>query len=223
MKKVLAICLAIVMVASLGLSVLAAPNGFVSSPSGGRRPPILERFDPVDDDCTADLVITPFGDKNNLPEDERKEMEDAYNSIVNADKLTDLNKELEEKAKDKGIDPENLAVGDLVHLGCKGCDDHADHEKFKVTLDAEGLDKFVGVIYRDEDGNWQWVDDAEVKDGKLHFTGEGYHPYAIVLDTTKNESAGTGDSNIITICISVMAVTAVALVVVLVVGKKRHA
>lgn len=223
MKKVLAICLMIVMVASLSLSALAAPNGFVSSPSGGKRPPVLDRFDPVDDDCTADLIITPFGDKNELPEGERKEMEDAYDDIVNADNLADLNKELEEAAKDKGIDPDNLAVGDLFHLGCEGCDDHENHEKFEVSLDAEGLDKFVGVIYRDEDGNWHWVDDAKVKDGKLHFTGEGYHPYAIVLDTTVDESSKTGDSNIIAICAAVMAVTAIALVVVLVVGKKRHA
>lgn len=223
MKKVLAICLMIVMVASIGLGALAAPNGFVSSPSGGKRPPVLDRFDPVDDDCTADLIITPFGDKNDLPEEDRKAMDDAYNDIVNADDLTDLNKELEEAAKDKGIDPDNLAVGDLIHLGNEGCNEHDSHEKFEVSLDVEGLDKFVGVIYRDEDGNWQWVDDAKVVNGKLQFTGEGYHPYAIVLDTTVDESSKTGDSNIIIICAAVMAVTAVALVVVLVAGKKRHA
>ena len=146
MKKVLAICMMIVLVASIGLSALAAPNGFVSSPSGGKRPPVMDFFDPVDEDCTANLVITPFCDKNNLPENQRKEMEDAYNDIVNADNLTDLNKDLADAAKDQGIDPEKLAVGDLIHLGCDGCADHANHEKFQVSLDVEGLDKFVGVI-----------------------------------------------------------------------------
>lgn len=224
MKKVLAICLMIVMVASLGVNALAAPHGFVSSPTGGSRPPVLDRFDPVDDDCTAEIIVTPFGDKNELDEDDRKEMEDAYNDIVNSKDLTDLNKELEDAAKDKGIDPENLAVGDLIHLGCKGCDDHEGHEKFEVVLDAEGLDRFVGVIYRDEDGKWHWVDDAKVVNGKLHFTGEGYYPYAIVLDTTKKDGPSkTGDTSTILICAAVMAVSAAALVVVLVKGKKQHA
>lgn len=225
MKKVLALCLVIAMLASLSIAAFAAPNGFVSSPSGGRRPPVIEKFDPVDDDCTADLIITPFGDKNQLSEDERKEMEDAYDDIVNADNLGDLNKELADAAKEQGIDPDDLAVGDLIHLGCSGCEDHEGHVKFDVTLDAEGLDKLVGVIYRDENGDWHWVDDAKVQDGKLHFTGDGYHPYAIILDNTvvDEESSETSDTNTIIICIAVMVVTAAALAVVLIKGKKRHA
>lgn len=219
MKKVLAICMAIVMIASLGISALAAPNGFVSSPSGGKRPPVLDRFDPIDDDCTADLVITPFGNKGDLSDEDRLAMEDAYNDIVNSKHLTDLNKELEDLAKDKNIAPENLGVGDLFHLGCNGCDDHENHEKFNVSLDVEGLDNFVGVIYRGDDGKWYWVDDAKVVGDKLQFTGEGYHPYAVVL----NISPKTGDTNIILICAAVMTVSAVALVVVLVKGKKQYA
>jgi hypothetical protein len=149
-------------------------------------------------------------------------MEDAYNDIVNSDKLTDLNKELEDAAKDKGINGKDLAVGDLFNLGCKGCSDHDKHEKYKVSLDVEGLDRFVGVIYRDENGDWQWVKDAKVENGKLHFTGEGYHPYAVVLDNSKPKPpAGTGDIEIIAICAAVMAVSAAALVIVLVKGKKH--
>lgn len=224
MKKVLAICLMIIMVASLSVTALAAPHGFVSSPSGGKRPPVLDFFDPVDNDCTGELVVTPYGDKNELNDDERKAMEDAYNDIVNSGKLTDLNKELEDAAKDKGINGKDLAVGDLFHLGCKGCSDHDKHEKYKVSLDVEGLDRFVGVIYRDENGDWQWVKDAKVENGKLHFTGEGYHPYAVVLDNSKPKPpAGTGDIEIIAICAAVMAVSAAALVIVLVKGKKQHA
>lgn len=223
MKKVLAICLTIVMVASLSLTALAAPHGFVSSPSGGKRPPVLDRFDPIDDDCSADLVITPFGDKNNLSDDDRKDMEDAYNEITNSKHLTDLNKELEDKVKDLGLDKENLGVGDLFHLGCNGCDNHEAHEKFQVSLDVQGLDKFVGVIYRDENGNWQWVEDAKVVGGKLQFTGEGYHPYAIVLSTAKGESPKSGDTSTILICAAVMAVSAAALAVVLMKGKKQYA
>lgn len=220
MKKILAICLMIALVASLSISVFAAPNGFVSSPSGGKRPPVLDRFDPVDEDCTANVIITPFSDKNNLKNDERENMEDAYEDIVNAGDLSNLNKDLADTAKDKNIDGKHLAVSDLFHLGSEGCNDHEDHSKFEIELDMDALDNFVGLIYRDSDGKWQWVPDAKVDGTKLQFTGMGYHPYAVVVDS---RGAKTGDTATVLICTAVMAVSAIALVVILVKGKKRHA
>lgn len=238
MKKLFAICLAIVMIASLSIGVLAAPHGFVNSPSGGRRPPVLIYFQPVDDDCTSTVIITSFGDKDNLSDADRQKMEDAYNDIINADSLVDLIEALVDIAGQLGLSAKNLGVGDLFHLGCEGCDDHEGHDKFNISLDAEGLDKFVGVMYRDDDGNWHWIEDAKVVDGKVQFTGQGYHPYAVVLNNTEgaggsgdsgdsgntgDKPSKTGDTSIIAICASVMAVSAAALVVVLVKNKKQHA
>lgn len=233
MKKVIAICLMIALVASISISVFAAPNGFVSSPSGGRRPPVINRFDPQNDDCTAGLVITPFGDKNDLSDKDRQSMEDAYDDIVNAGNLGNLNKQLADAAKDKNIDGKNLAVSDLFHLGCDGCDNHEGHNKFDIALDMESLEDFVGLIYRDDNGDWQWVPDAAVDGNRLQFTGLGYHPYAVVVKSTQTDSGldddsgsegpGTGDIEIVAICGAVMAVSAAALAVVLIKGKKKQA
>lgn len=221
MKKALVICLTLALVLSLSVSALAIPGGFINSPSGNRAP-VIETFKPLDDDCTADLIITIFGDRTNLPEDQRQPFEDAYDDIINTDDLTNLNKDLADLAGQLGIDKDKLGVSDLFDLGCEGCEDHEDHGKFKVTMDVDGLEHFVGVIYRDDEGNWHLVEDAKVKDGKLEFTAEGYYPHAIVVDTTEGKPSKTGDTNLIVICGAVMAVAAVGLAVVLVMRKKQR-
>ena len=221
MKKALVICLTLALVLSLSVSALAIPGGFINSPSGNRAP-VIETFKPLDDDCTANLIITIFGDRTNLPEDQRQPFEDAYDDIINTDDLTNLNKDLADLAGQLGIDKDKLGVSDLFDLGCEGCEDHEDHGKFKVTMDVDGLEHFVGVIYRDDEGNWHLVEDAKVKDGKLEFTAEGYYPHAIVVDTTEGKPSKTGDTNLILICGAVMAVAAVGLAVVLVMRKKQR-
>ena len=223
MKRVLAICLMIVLAASMSLSVLAAPNGFVSSPSGNRAP-IVIKFEPKDEDCTATIIITPYGDKDSLPESIRKALEDAYNDIVNSKDLTNLSAELEDLANKKNINGGKLSVSDLFDLSSTDCDDHDGHKQFDITLDADALDRFVGLMYRDSEGKWHLVEDAKVVNGNhLQFTAEGYYSYAIVVDTTEGTPSKTGDSDIILVCAAVMAVSAAALAVVLVKGKKRHA
>ena len=220
MKKALVICLMMVLVLSLSISALAIPGGFVKSPSGN-RPPVVVDFKPLDEDCTASLIITIFGDRFDIPEELRQPFEDAYDEIINSDDLTDLNQDLKDLADKLGIDSDKLGVSDLFDLSSSGCEDHNGHKQYQVTLDSDALDHFVGLIYRDDDGNWYLIEDAEVIDGKLHFTAEGYHPYAIVVDTTEGEPSKTGDTNLILICGAVMAVSAVALGVVLIKGKGK--
>ena len=221
MKKALVICLVMVLAASLSISALAIPGGFVSSPSGNRAP-VVDVFKPLDEDCTASLIITIFGDRFNIPEDKRQPFEDAYNEIINSDDLADLNKDLADLANKLGIDSEKLGVSDLFDLSANGCEDHNGHKQYQVTLDADSLEHFVGLIYRDDDGKWHLIDDAKVINGKLQFTAEGYYPYAIIVDTTEGNPSKTGDTNLILICGAVMAVSAAALAVVLIKGKKQR-
>lgn len=223
MKKALTFCLMILLVVSMSINALAIPGGFISSPSGN-RPPILVTFDPVDEDCTADLEITDYSDREKLPDDKRQAMEEAYDDIRNADDLTNLSDDLKDLAKDKEINSDKLGVSDLFDLSSTGdCDDHDGHKQYKVTLEADTLEHFVGLIYRDDDGKWHLVEDAKIVDGKLQFTAQGFYPYAVVVDTTEGNPSKTSDTGTILICGSVMAVSAVALVVVLVKGKKRSA
>lgn len=221
MKKVLVICLALALVLSLSISALAIPGGFIKSPSGNRAP-VIEIFKPLDDDCTASLIITIFGDRMNLPEELRQPFEDAYNELVNSSDLTNLSKELADLASKLGIDADKLGVSDLFDLSASGCEDHNSHKQYNVTLDTDTLEHFVGVIYRTDDGKWHLIEDAKVVDGKLQFTAEGYHPYAIVVDTTEGEPSKTGDTNLILICGAVMVAAAAGLAVVLVMRKKQR-
>lgn len=223
MKKLLAIFLALITMATMSVSVFAAPDDFIISPSKNMAPGFVD-FDPKDEDCTSALVITGFADKNTLPQNMQDVMNNAYQSIVEGD-LSKLLTELESYVNQNNIDGKNLAVSDLFNMHTTGCENHENHKEFDITLDADTLKNFVGLMYMDENGKWHWVADAKVvNNGKhLKFTGMGSGSYAIVVDTTKDTSAGTGDSSIIAICATVMAVSAMALVVVLVKGKKKEA
>ena len=224
MKKLLAILLAMLVVASMSINVFAAPGGFVKSPSKNMAP-IFVDFSPKDEDCTSTLIITGYGDKNKLPQNMQDLMNDAYQSIIGSGELTKLLTELEAYVQQHNIDGKNLAISDLFNMYTDGCDNHEGHKEFDVTLGADTLKNFVGLMFMDENGKWHWVADAKVvNDGKnLQFTGMGSGAYAIVVDTTDGTSAGTGDSSIIVICAAVMAVSAAALVFVLIKGKKQEA
>ena len=114
MKKAVSICLALIMVMSMSLTALAAPGKFVSSPSGNRAPIIIE-YDNVFEECSAELIITPYAERNTLPEDLREQFEDAYNDIKETDDLSDLNSRLAQEATKLGVDVSALEVSDLFN------------------------------------------------------------------------------------------------------------
>ena len=87
MKKLLAICLTIVMLMSFSVIAFAAPDNFVSSPSGQSAPEIID-FSVESEDCYADLIITPYSERDDLPEEIREQFEKAYEQIVSATDLT---------------------------------------------------------------------------------------------------------------------------------------
>lgn len=71
MKKIIMICLAIAMVASMGISVFATTGGFVSSPSGKPAPELVDGKN-ESEECVAKIVITAYSDRDKLSEDARK-------------------------------------------------------------------------------------------------------------------------------------------------------
>lgn len=223
MRKLLAICLAIMMVAGMSVTAFAASGSFMDSPSGKPAPEVVE-FDSDSDDCTAELVVTPYSERDELPDDKEKLLEDAYDDIVGTDDLTELNDDLKELAKDKDIDGEDLAVSDLFNLHDEGCDEnHDEHSPFDVVLEADTLNNFVGLLYMDEDGKWHLVKGAEVVNGNhLKFVTDAFGPFAIVVDGSKKTPSQTGDDSLIGLYIAVMAISAVAIVVIAVKSKKQR-
>ena len=225
MKKVLAICLMIVMVVSMSVTSCAAPGGFVSSPSGNPAPTVVD-FDPSNDNCTGWLVITPYGDREDLSDVLRSLLEKAYKDVVNSDDLTKLNAELAKIAADKNIEGQNLAVSDLFDIHVTGCDFHDGHFGFDITLDADKLSSFVGLLHMNKNGEWELVADAKVVNNNEHlqFSVDSLSPFAIVVDTTIDggDVPQTGDNSMIYVYVILMAVSALSLVVIVLKNKKQR-
>lgn len=213
MKKVLTICLVLVMAMCLCASVVASANGFMTSPSGKPAPEIIE-FKAHDPNCTARLVITPYGERVTLPETLQKMIEKAFKMIVECDDLTELNADLKALAAELNIPGDKLAVSELFDIHMEGCDYHEEHKYFDIILSADALEHFVGLLHMRQDGEFELVADAKVThDGDhLEFTVESFSPFAIVVDTSKNSP--TGDNSMIFVCLALMLVSGVAVVLI---------
>ena len=220
MKKVLAICLMMVMLLSLSMNAFAA-GGFVSSPTG-KPAPELEEFKPSDDDCTAVLVITPYGEKHTLPETLQTLFQNAYNTVKGNNDLTTLNAAFAKLVKDKKLNAANLAVSDLFDIHVTGCDFHDGHTDFDVVLSADMLKHFVALLHMNKNGEWELVSDAQVlNETHLKFSVESFSPFAIVVDNSTGESDKNGDDSMIHVFAAAMAVSAAALVILAVKSKKQ--
>lgn len=224
MKKILAICLMMVIVLSMSvMNVFAAPGAFLNSPSGNPAPDIVE-FDPKDEECTAELIITPYSERKNLPDELKALIEKAYNVIANTNDLTTLNDDLKDIAASKKIPGDKLVVSDLFNMHVTGCNYHEDHVDFDITLSADTLSRFVGLIYMNENGEWELVSNAKVtKNGEhLEFILDEFAPFAIVIDTSKG-TPQTGDDSMIYLYAVIMAISALGIIVIAVKSKKRKA
>lgn len=226
MKKAVSICLALIMVMSMSLTALAAPGKFVSSPSGNRAPIIVE-YDKVFDECSAELIITPYAERNTLPEDLRKQFEDAYNDIKETDDLSDLNSRLAQEATKLGVDVSALEVSDLFNLHETDCEIHEGHGKYDVTLKPETLKNFVGLLHY-VNGSWSFVDNVSVTNNGeyLEFNTDGFGPYAIVVNTGAaggTDGPHTSDLGDITVYALVMLACAFMIVVLWKKSKKQAA
>lgn len=207
MKKVLAVCLMLVVVMTMGISIFAETNGFVSSPSKNQAPEIVESD-------VEDLVVTPFSDKEDLPEEQRQKFNGAYDSIRTSASVSDLNAGI----KDHAGNTDNLAVSDLFHIGT--ADGQGNDGRFNVSLNADTLDNFVCLLKYDG-SEWTIVDGAKVVDGKLTFSDDEFSVYAVVVGSATSGTPQTGDNGIVYICAAVMVISAVALIVVWKKSKKQ--
>ena len=135
MKKILSVCVMIMMVLSLSITAFAAPGAFVSSPSGNNGPTLVES-ESGDENCTAEAVVTPYGGREKLDEDDRAEMEDAYDKIVDSEDVSDLNEDIEKLAKDNNISTDKLAVSDLFNVDLRGCEEHENHKNYQLVAKA---------------------------------------------------------------------------------------
>lgn len=216
MKKVLIFALTLIMVISVSVPVFAAPNGFIKSPGGTIAPGLIE-YDNETEACLAQLVLTAYSQRHELPDDLRLIIEKAYNDIVATQDLTTLNADFKTFVNNKGIDAENLAVSDLFDIRMFGCDDHDDHGSFTIKIKPEILQNFVGLLHLNN-GNWEFVDNAKVDaDGEhLTFSVDDFSPFAIVVKTNSGDNPPQSGDAFPWLAVGMLVVSSVALVVVLV-------
>lgn len=224
MKKLLVMLLAVIMVCSFSVTALAA--GFVESPSNNDAPVVVEgETSNETEDCDAEIVITPYSERNELPAQEKTWMEEAYKQISNTISIADLSSELKGLCSKEDIEAKNLAVSDLFDIYYEGCTEHEgdDHGYFTITFKTETLQNFVALLHY-KHNEWDMVEGAKVSaDGtKLTFKVKDFSPFAIVVDTSvKTDKPTTGDTFNLNLWGAVLAVSTVSLAVVLFLGYKR--
>lgn len=189
MKKFLMLAIAVLMIASLSITVCAEGNGsFVSSPSANRTPMIVEGSNEneacnINEGNAADsIVIVAYADREILP-DGGAEMEAAYVTIAGTEDLGELGSEVEELAALYRVDGEKLAVTDLFEMHHEGCAEawHGNFDLQIVPQNHQLVDNFAGVIHF-RDGKWSVIDSSVDEQGVITMSIEDLEgPYAIVV------------------------------------------
>lgn len=183
MKKIISCLLVVMLLCSL--SVAAFADNFVSSVANAGAPEVAEATQADGSDAKALIVVTPYEDKDKLSEEKQAEIDDAFDSLANAEDLAAVNDELKEAAGDQSV-----AVSDLFDISLTG----EGEVSFPLTigLKDKNLDNFVALIHF-VDGEWQWVD-AEVDGEALNFAVDSLSPFAIIVAVDEASSAKTGDT-----------------------------
>lgn len=181
MKKLITVCLAIAMVACLSLSVFATTGGFTASPSGNPAPELVAGEN-ESEDCVSQLIVTAYSDRDELSEEDRREIEGAYAEIMGTRDLATLTETVKTVAEAQGVATDDLAVSDLFDIDNTYCEGHEEHGAFHITLKAETLENFVCLLHL-HDGVWHVVEGARVtEDGRhLTFDADKFSPFAIVV------------------------------------------
>jgi len=184
MKKLITLALALIMAMTM---TVAASAAFVSSPSASDGPSV-EDVVTEDGSEAPEVVLTPYKDRENLSEDGKKEMEDAYNDIKGADKLTSIVEGLDEVADKAGVKENDLAVKDLFNLNTE--DGKELDGKVTITLKPEELKNFVALVVKDGD-DWVVVDGVEVdkENGTISFDAEELGTFAIVVNNPEDKDS----------------------------------
>ncbi len=223
MRKIITVCLAVIMLVSATLAVVAAPGNFVKSPSTNPAPELIEGEN-VSDDCFAELIITAYVNRDQLPEEDRLIIEGVYKQIVESNDLSALTTDLIDVAAQNGIEVTDLAVSDLFDIQMIDCDSHDGHGHFDIKLKAETLKNFVCLLHY-YNGEYHIVDDAKVtEDGEhLVFTETEFSPFAIVVNTSEEDPDAPQTNDMLPIYVTMAAVSGLMLLGLAVAYRKERA
>lgn len=215
MKKVIASVLSLMLVLALSVSVFAT-GGFVKSPTLDKAPTVEDVK--VETGTAPTVTVTPYAERTKLEDNAEKAIETAFNEIKAAADVTKVVADLTKVAADKKVEAKNLAVSDLFDISHDGAAG-TDYGTFTIKLSADTLKNFVALLHKGANG-WTLVENAKIEGDHLVFSVDDFSPFAIVVDAGA-DSPSTGDNANLPLYIGLMAVSAVALVVVIVALKKK--
>lgn len=233
MKKLICLLTVLALAMAFACPVFAA-EAFVPSISDKEEPDIVpndegvigeiwkddEIIDKVEGDC---LVITPISEIlkaraiTQIPEEAREEMLYVYDQLRSGDMTLPYEQD--------GLDPETMVIRELIDASWL-CEEHpAMLEPEGVTIDLTfdiGVDADTKTyVYVRIDGEWTAVPVVNNGDGTVTCTFEELCPIAFcVAAGTGKPPVQTGDTFNPTIWIVLLAVSAVALVGVVVLRRK---
>lgn len=210
MKKLIAMLIAIAVCCAMVLPVAA--EEFVPSISYKDHPEITD--DPViKDDAQEDvedvtLVVTPVSDALDVPEGERDEMETTLVDVYEQLKDGDM------KLPDPGDDDQYYVVRDLFDISV--VDDEGndvDVSTVEVTFDL-GLEEGAEVVVMVYDGEWKIVEDIVYNnDGSVTVIFDTLGPVAFCIENEGSSTTGDKMAKELGLWITLMAVSACAIVV----------
>ena len=204
MKKILTVTLFLLVLMSMSLTTFAQVGGFVQSPSANQAPSLVGGSSDGQD-CNDVLAIVGYGDRDQLNEELRAKLEEAYTDISGVRNLTALCGELKSLAYENGIPTTNLTVSDLFDIHDT---EDVEGRGFDIVIKSETLENFVGLIHFTGE-KWELIENArvEMKDGEYHlkFTTNGLSPFAIVVDSGETVPQENND-----VLIGVLAIVAIA-------------
>lgn len=214
MKKLVALCLTLVLALSLSVSAFAANGAFISSPSANKAPELV--------DTDPEIKVTPYADRDDLVDLDTEEMEEAYRQIANVIENNAFSQALKELAKKLGKAASELSVSDLFHVNV---DDATPDEQggYTITIKLEDLENFIGLM-QFNGTEWKNVEIISIdkENGTVTFRVTESGPIAVIVDNgTGSSTPPTGDNAMM--YLGVCLVAAAGLVVVLVNSKKRRA
>lgn len=212
MKRILTAVFAILMIAAMTVSAFASSDAFVSSPSQKRAPELVD-YENESEDCVAELEICAYGDRDQLEDEDRLKLEEAYSNLLETADLGDLNDDIDSLASSLKVDSNVFAISDVFDISYYDCDGHEAHGEFTITIKPESVKNYAGMIHYTDDG-WELLE-SEEKDGNITFVVDSLSPFAIMVhDGTASGPAWSLDPDMgiaISIGVGIMALLLLAI------------
>ena len=209
MKRLIAVLCVAVMLLAASVSVAAAHEDFVQSPSSSGAPSIVEG------DTDSSITITSYRDRlSELESSEVEAFEDAYDSVVEVPSVVELVPEVAKEANKVNVDTSYLAVSDLFYVKGSG-------KSEKVSIKSAMFTNFISLFSFDGE-KWNIVEVEVDEDGVISFISDG-GIYAVVVSSGQVPDRDTdGCSKLINIWIIICIIVTVILITWIVYKRRKE-